>query len=146
MWYKDINFSFCFTNSNLLFYKFKFVVIKNHILKRHEIWFLLCTIIFSFCWHGTISYFTQAKTSGLCIFDSNIFFYATNVDYIGNQTRLNSEKSAQTLSYDRILSRLVGVPKSWANSVESDFRLDRITPPTTDSTMMICTTKKPVMF
>ena len=109
--------------------KFKFAVIKNCILKRHEILFLLFLINLGFCLYGNISYFTQAKTFGFCIFDSNIFLHTATNDYIGNQTRLNAEKTAQTLSYDRKLGRLVGVLYFGANSVESDSRLDRITPP-----------------
>ena len=98
-------------------------------MKRHEILFLLCLINFSFCLYGNISYFTQAKTFGFCIFDSNIFLHVAGNDYIGNQTRLNAEKTAQTLSYDRKFGRLVRVLHFGANSVESDSRLDRITPP-----------------
>ena len=98
-------------------------------MKRHEILFLLCLINFSFCLYGNVSYFTKAKTFGFCIFDCNIFLHAAVNDYIGNQTRLNAEKTAQTLSYDTKLGRLVGVLHFGANSVESDSRLDRITPP-----------------
>ena len=102
---------------------------KFKICCHQKLLFLLCLINFSFCVYGNVSYFTQAKTFGFCIFDSNIFLHTANNYHIGNQTRLNAEKTAQTLSYDRKSGRLVGVLYFGANSVESDSRLDRITPP-----------------